>query len=193
MAIAPQPVTIEPSWQRRVSLDEYHRMIDARVFDEDDRLELLEGVIVAMSPQGVPHARAITRLGRRAFQATEDTPFEVRVQLPLTLARSEPEPDIAIADPRRPTPKGRHPETALLVVEVASDSLDKDLGAKAMIYAEAAIAEYWVVNLEKRWVDVFTDPEAATRTYRSSRRAGPGETIECSVLAAMRVAVADLF
>jgi Uma2 family endonuclease len=132
------PVPIEAAWLRPLSVAEYHRMVDAGVFDEDERLELLEGMVVAMAPQGIPHVKAITTLARLMWRVTEGTDLEVRPQNPLTLARSEPEPDLAITETRARWPRGRHPETALLVVEVASDSLRRDLGPKVAIYAEAA-------------------------------------------------------
>ncbi|MBK9031756.1 MAG: Uma2 family endonuclease [Myxococcales bacterium] len=187
------PVPIEPGWQRPLSVAEYHRMIDAGVFDEDERLELLEGVMVAMSPQGIPHAKVITVLCRRLFQVTEGASLEVRPQLPLTLARSEPEPDLAVTDARGAWPRGRHPETAHLVVEVASDSLRKDLGPKASIYAEAAVTEYWVVDVERQLVHRHGQPDPRERTYREVQVFARGATITSLALPALAVAVDDLF
>lgn len=186
-------VAIDPAWQRPLTVDEYHRMIDAGILDEDEHVELLEGVMVAMSPQGIPHVKAITTLARLMWRATEGTNLEVRPQVPLTLARSEPEPDLAITETRARWPRGRHPETAVLVVEVASDSLRKDLGPKTAIYAEAGVAEYWVVDVERQVIHVHTDPEPAARRYAERRTVAPGATLTCGALPALVVAVAELF
>lgn len=187
------PVPIEAAWLRPLSVAEYHRMVDAGVFDEDERLELLEGMVVAMAPQGIPHVKALTTLTRLMCRVTEGTDLEVRPQNPLTLARSEPEPDLAITETRARWPRGRHPETALLVVEVASESLRRDLGPKAMIYAEAAVGEYWVIDVDRQVIHVHTDPDVATRTYRQRREVAPGEVLTCTTLPALSVDVASLF
>ncbi len=151
---------------RRLSVDEYHRMIEAGILDEDERLELLEGVIVAMSPQDEPHAWPIQRLTRILTRVLGDE-YDLRVQLPLTLGRSnEPEPDLAVvrAGPRT---KGRHPRTALLVIEVAKDSLRKDRTLKAALYARFRVPEYWIVNIEAENVEVFTEPRPRSGVYRA--------------------------
>lgn len=186
-------MAIDPAWQRPLTVEEYHRMIDAGILDEDEHVELLEGVMVAMRPQGIPHVKAITTLGRLMWRATEGTALEVRPQVPLTLARSEPEPDLAITETRAAWPRGRHPETALLVVEVASDSLRKDLGPKAAIYAEAGVTEYWVIDVERQVIHVHTGPDVAGRRYATLRAVAPGDTLTCAALPALVVVVADLF
>jgi Uma2 family endonuclease len=122
-------------------------MVDAGVFTADERLELLDGVLVAMSPRGTAHVFALARL-LEAFQPGPRRPYEVRCQMPLTLATSEPEPDLAIVVRRRAARAPRHPETALLIVEVAAETLAKDLQLKAELYARAGVFEYWVVDLE---------------------------------------------
>src|SRR5262245_35302979 len=111
--------------QRRLSVEDYHRMITAGVFDEDERLELLEGVIVEMSPQSPRHAIIIQRLCDRQF-TSPGPDCVVRSQLPLTLAAdSEPEPDVAVVPRNASGDRDEHPSTALLIFEVASDSLRK--------------------------------------------------------------------
>ncbi len=171
--------SIDPTWIRPTSVAEYHRMIDAGFFGDDERCELLEGVIVEMSPQEIPHATALEILDER-LQAGKRAGQRVRAQLPLTLARSEPEPDLAVVTVKSHWPRGRHPETAHLVVEVAGDSLRKDLGVKAKIYAEAGITEYWVVDVVAKQVHVFTDPDVTAGVYRKSALALPGDTLQPS-------------
>jgi Uma2 family endonuclease len=177
---------------RRLSVDEYHRMIEAGILDEDERLELLEGVIVAMSPQDEPHAWPIQRLTRILTRVLRDE-YDVRVQLPLTLGRSnEPEPDLAVvrAGPRT---KGRHPRTALLVIEVAKDSLRKDRTVKAALYARFRVPEYWVVNIEAEAVEVFTEPRPRSGVYGRARAVGKGETLISESLPEVSVPVRTLF
>src|SRR5687768_17067916 len=86
---------VRPAWQHRISVDQYHRMIDAGVFDDDDRVELVDGFMVAMSPQDPSHAWAVSAL-TQGLTRQLPTGFRLRVQLPLTLATSEPEPDLAV-------------------------------------------------------------------------------------------------
>ena len=153
--------------QRRVSLEDYHRMIEAGILDEDDHVELIEGVIVEMSPQGPKHARAIRRLCDATF-ARVPPEYVVQCQLPLTLAgHSEPEPDVSVVRRADAESDRSHPTTAALVVEVASDSLRKDRIAKAALYAAAGIPEYVIVNAEQDCLEVHRDPDAASRRYRT--------------------------
>ena len=114
-------------------------MIAAGVFEEDERLELLEGVIVQMSPQSPRHAVVITRLCDPQFAAVGPDCL-VRAQLPLTLEPdSEPEPDVAVVRRAEGGDRHRHPSSALAVFEVASDSLRKDRLAKAVLYADEVV------------------------------------------------------
>jgi Uma2 family endonuclease len=193
MSAAPEEraptLAVDPQWQRRWSLEEYHRMIAAGVLDEDDRVELLEGIVVAMSPQDPPHATVVALLNRLLVRALGDE-LEVRPQLPLTLARSEPEPDLAVVDRRRSYQ--RHPDTALLVIEVADSTLAKDR-LKARVYAEAAVTEYWIVNLVDRCVEVMRRPDPRLGSYQDAARALPGERLAASSLPGVVVDVTALF
>jgi Uma2 family endonuclease len=156
--------------QHLLSVDDYHRMIAAGIFDEDDRLELLEGVIVEMSPQRPRHARIIRRLCDPQFVAAGPS-FVVQAQLPLTLGPdSEPEPDVAVVaklEAEEADRRDGHPATAALVIEVSGESLQKDRIAKGAVYTGAGIPEYVIVNLDQECLEVHRDPDAATRRYRS--------------------------
>jgi Uma2 family endonuclease len=143
----------------RVTLEQYHRMVDAGVWD-DCHVELLLGVVVEMSPEGTPHASRSTTtseylrdvLGRQA---------QIRDGHPITLlSGSEPEPDIAIVQRVEDNYLSHHPypENIFWVIEYSNTSLDKDLGVKAAIYAAEGIPEYWVINLKKNILIVFRDP-----------------------------------
>jgi Uma2 family endonuclease len=177
--------------QRRLSVDDYHRMIEAGVFREGERLELLEGVIVEMSPQAPRHAFVITRLCDPRFVQT-GADHVVRAQLPLTLPPdSEPEPDVAVV-PRGEDASDRHPSTASLVFEVAGESLRKDRLAKASLYTAAGIPEYVIVNLLQDCLEVHRDPDPAGRRYRTVTTLAAGDRFQSASVPSFSFAVADL-
>ena len=140
---------------RPLRREEYDRLVDAGVFD-GERLELLWGLIVTMSPQGAPHAWVIQVL-TQPFVERLGSQANLRVQLPLAVSEySEPEPDLALVV-RSDEWRKRHPETALLVVEVSGSSLRVDR-KKTRLYAAAGCPETWVVDVEAGHVEVYTDP-----------------------------------
>ncbi len=143
---------------RRFTRREYDRLIDIGLLREDDPVELVEGRLLVAEPQRGPHARAI-ELAADALREAFGAGWRIRVQLPLALgAASEPEPDVAVVrGTLRDAPPG-HPTTAALVLEIADSSLYLDRGLKARSYARAAIADYWIVNLVDRVVEVHREP-----------------------------------
>jgi len=154
---------------------QYERMIEAGVFDEDDRVELIDGEIVTMSPQGSRHAVGI-RLVHQALRAAYADDYLVDVQLPLALgASSEPEPDVAVVegDPRDYI--GAHPRTALLVVEVAESSAAFDRTRKQALYAQHEIGEYWLIDLEAEQLEVYRRP--AGRQYEEKTTLHRGDEV----------------
>lgn len=167
---------------RRVSLAEYHRMIEAGMFASDERLELLEGVLAAMSPQSERHAVVIERLADPLFT---NLPRDcvVRCRLPLALGdASEPEPGIAVLARSTPRTAGQPPTSALLVIEVSGPSLRKDREVKGAVYARAAIPEYLIVNLDEGKLEVRREPDAATGRYASTRMLARGDVYRSSVV-----------
>lgn len=144
----------------RWAIDRYHRAVKAGVFD-DQPIELLDGELFEMSPEGIPHA-GLSSDGADYLRERLGSQVKVREAKPITLPDdSEPEPDIAIVRPLGDIYKAeRHPYAAdvFWVVEYADTSLEKDLQLKTKIYARAAILEYWVVNLRTRELIVFRDP-----------------------------------
>ena len=176
---------------RRITVDEYHKMIGAGVFDEDERLELLEGVIIPMSPQSPDHADLVQWLTNVLARAIGPE-YEVRPQLPLTIRpTSEPEPDLAIVPAGRN--RRQHPTTALIVIEVARDSLRKDRTVKASIYAGVPIPEYWLVNVAEACVEVHREPDPSARRYGSVQTVRRGEELLSAALPRLRIALTDLF
>src|SRR5262245_52491793 len=164
--------------QHRLSVQDYHRMIRAGIFEADARLELLQGVIVEMSPQTPRHAEVIRRLCDPRF-ATIPADCVIQSQLSLTLGPdSEPEPDVAVV-PRSETGQAdSHPRSARLVIEVAAESLRKDRLAKSPLYARAGIPEYVIVNLTQSCLEVQRDPDPGAGRYRTSLTLTSGSRFE---------------
>ena len=152
---------------RRLHLNEYHRMIEAGVFDEDEGVELLEGVIVGMSPQNADHALVVERLSDPLFVGLP-AELVIRCQLPLALSEAdEPEPDVAVIDRSTPRSRRAQPTTARLIFEVAAESLRRDREIKAPLYARAGIPEYVIVNLRGECLEVHREPDPASARYRT--------------------------
>ena len=148
--MAAQPATALPV--HRLDLDTYNRMVASGALDGLP-VELLDGIVVDMSPQSPAHSAAIMLLTRH-FATTSAW---LRVQLPLEVPPdSEPEPDVALLAEK--PPPGRHPLTALLVVEVAVSSHAIDRNVKARLYARASIPVYWIIDVPARTVEVRTQP-----------------------------------
>jgi len=148
------------------TVDDYHRMIEAGILD-DRNVELLNGQIIEMSPEGRPHVFFLDRFANRLRKLLGDQ-AQVREGHPITLpGDSEPEPDIAVVAPLDEEYLDHHPypNNIFWIVEYADSSLKKDLEAKAKVYAVAGIRDYWVVNLKDRQVVIFRDP--MDDTYQS--------------------------
>ncbi len=162
---------------RPISVEEYHRMGNAAVFEEDDRFELLDGELIALSPLGKDHCFAVRALNelltlRFAGRALVD------VQNPLTLDRiSEPQPDLMLLRRRQDRYRPRLPaaQDVLLVIEVAESSLRYDRGPKLRAYARNGIPEVWVVNLVEGCVEVFRD--LCDGAYGTRRMVVRGESL----------------
>jgi len=164
--------------QRKLfTTDEYHLMIQTGVFGEDDRLELIEGEIVEMSPISPKHAGHVKRLVK-LFTRKLGERVLVSVQDPIHLSeRSEPQPDLALLRPRSDdyTKSHPNPDDVLLIIEVSETSTDYDRTVKMPMYARAGIAEAWLVSLEDNEIEVYRDPSPVG--YRSIRRVLPGESL----------------
>jgi Uma2 family endonuclease len=177
---------------RRLTVEEYHRMIQAGILEEDEDVELLEGVIVSMTAQSPSHAYCIEWLTRFLIRRLGDD-YSVRPKLPLTLGRwNEPEPDLAVVR-RDSSSRDQHPGTALLAVEVADSSLRKDRQVKGSVYARFGVAEYWIVNVKDRVVEMFLEPDPAVGAYRRTRTCTASETITSEVLPEVFFPVAEIF
>lgn len=183
-----------PHWvpRRRIDVHEYLRMGEAGILRREDKVELIDGELIAMSPAGVPHINSINALNRMIVLGAGDRAL-VSVQNPLRLSDyTEPEPDIAVIRPSSPNYKTTPPqaEDVFLLIEVAGSSLRYDVGVKAGLYARHGIPEYWVVDLEARVVLVHREPTQLG--YARACEAKPGEMLEPALLPGLRLAVADI-
>lgn len=181
-----------PPAQRRFTVDEYYKMAEAGVLREHERLELIEGEIIVMSPQGPQHASGGSRasdhlkdlLGNRAI---------VRVQCPIHLDdASEPEPDIAVALPDENYYSDHHPtpKEILMVMEVSESTLEFDRVRKSRTYAKARIHQYCLLNLKTRELEDYRDP--GKDGYRSKQTYSAGENFNLAAFPKVSIAVAEL-
>ena len=178
---------LAPQTTRALRREEYDRLVSLGVFD-DERVELLEGVIVTMSPNNPEHASPVQLLNEILMPALLGRAV-VRIQLPIIAAReSEPEPDVVIAplgDYRKV-----HPDRAHCVIEVASTSVSKDRNIKAPLYAASGFHEYWLVNVPEQVVEVFRDP--SPEGYRERTRVARGETLRLQDFPDVELEIAKL-
>jgi Uma2 family endonuclease len=146
--------------RRRFTRAEYHRMAEVGILGEDDRVELIRGEIVEMSPIGRRHRAFVDNLNEMLVLRLTGRAI-VSVQNPVALTEdSEPQPDLAVLR-RRPVPykeRDARAEDVLLLIEVAESSLAYDRSTKLRLYAEAGVPEYWVVDCNAEAIEVYRDP-----------------------------------
>jgi len=156
------------------TLAQYELMAEAGVFDgkHRQRVELIRGEIREMTPIGIGHAAAVDRLSRWSIENLPARRAWVRIQGTLTVPalESAPEPDVLWLVPKDYSEGHPEPEDVLLLIEAAESSLAEDTGEKALLYAEAGIADYWVVNLVENCVEIFRDPQPTGYQSREIRR-----------------------
>ena len=164
---------------RRFTVAEYHRMEEAGLLGEDERVELIDGWILTMSPIGSRHAACVSLLNR-VLRPVEETAI-VRVEDPITLNDdTEPQPDIAVVKFKANLYADAHPCPAdvLLLIEVAETSLEEDREIKLPRYAASSIPEVWIVNLVANIIEVYREPLILANGlpgYRSRTDFIPGE------------------
>jgi len=144
----------------RFTVDDYYRMAEAGILSSEQRVELLDGQIIVMTPIGRRHAACVDRLNAHFARALNDR-VVIRIQNPVRLdEHSEPEPDVALLKPREDFYAEKEPsaEDALLIIEVADTSLDKDQQVKLPLYARADVPEVWIVDLATMDVHVHREP-----------------------------------
>ena len=171
----------------RLSVDEYHRLGEFN--ERGRRTELVRGLVIEKMSKSPLH-RTIASLLYKLLLNQLPTGLSVWKEEPLTLADSEPEPDISVTRGRESDFTAAHPATAELVVEIAvsSAALDRE---NASLYAEAGVKEYWIVLAPQRQVEVYRLPERGH--YREKRLVSSDQTLECAAIPGVRVKIGDLF
>ena len=155
---------------RRLRRIEYEQLVERGMF-AGEHLELLDGLLVVREPQNSPHATAVLLVQRALARAFGDE-WTVRSQMPFALDDdSEPEPDVVVVKGQIRDYATAHPSRCALLVEVADSSLLFDRRKKAMLYARAGIADYWIVNLRDRVLEVHRAPRRRARPHSRPRYA----------------------
>jgi Uma2 family endonuclease len=172
---------------RRLSRAEYDRMAELGFF-HGQRVELIHGIPVWMPPIGPAHADVVDRLTALLVRGIGDR-ARVRIQQPFVAHdESEPEPDVAVVPPRNYA--SGHPESAFLIIEVAETSLEYDRETKAALYAASEVAEYWIVNLQARAIEIHA--EASVGRYSHVSRATANARISPRMFPDIVVSLDDL-
>jgi Uma2 family endonuclease len=179
----------------RWTTDDYHKMAEEGIIDEDERVELIDGEVIALASIGPEHRACVGRLTRLLIRLEKafGPSHYVMAEAPVHIANDqEPQPDIAIASGSLEEYDHRHPVTSdlRLVVEVSNSSLRTDKARKYLLYAQMGIPEYWVVNLPERTLEVYREPSGtgygAARTYRS------GDSLEPAFAPGVMIKVDDV-
>jgi Uma2 family endonuclease len=179
--------------RRKFTVEQYHKMIESGIFTEDDRLELIRGEIIEMSPIGTKHAACVNRLINLLVQLLGKCVI-VAAQNPIALNNnSEPQPDVALLKPRDDFYETAHPQPQdiFLLIEVADATVMYDREAKIPLYAEAHIIEVWLVDINEQIVEVYQQPAAAG--YQHIRKFTSGQTLSIPAFPNMNISVNDIF
>lgn len=176
--------------QRPLTRIEFDQLVEAGVF-ENERVELVRGEVVEMSPIGPDHCDVVEVLTEVLVPALKGR-ARTRVQSAFAASDdSEPQPDLLIVDGRIPRGQHRHPDAALLAIEVAESSLKYDRTVKAKLYAEAGIKEYWVFDVSRGAVEVFSCLRDGA--YQEIQHYSRHETIHLSDFPDVAVVLSDVF
>ena len=163
--------------RRTFTVDEYHQMAETGILTEDDRVELINGEIIAMSPINSPHGGHVKSINALFTKLLGDQAI-VSVQDPLVIGdASEPEPDVMLLKPRDDFYTNAHPQPSdvYLLIEVADSSLPIDRKVKLPVYAAAGVPEVWIVNLTDKQIEVFRSPSA--ERYQQTETIKPEQEI----------------
>ncbi len=179
--------------RRQFSVADYHQMVKAGILREDDRVELIAGEVLEMSPIGTRHAACVDRLNAVLSRQVGSNAI-VRVQSPILLDDySEPQPALALLQVRDDYYMYGHPTPmdVLLVIEVSESSMVYDHEVKLPLYAEAGLREVWLVNIPTETIERYAQP--VTGHYQTTEMLGRGQTLNSTMLPDFAVAVDMLF
>jgi Uma2 family endonuclease len=178
--------------RKRFTVEDYHRMVEAGILKEDDRVELIEGEIVEMSPMGSRHAACIRKL-EALFNNFDLKEAIVSTQCPIRISEhQEPEPDVALLSPRKDFYSEAHPtaEEVLLVVEVSEISVEYYRETKLPLYARSGIPEAWLIDLPAQTIEIYTRP--SEEGYRETLRVKPGDELHSRTVSDLELRADDL-
>ena len=185
MASATAPIA------RLFSRDEFQRLVDSGFF-AGEKVELLEGAVITISPQNTPHAATVNRLNYQLMKLCGPEVY-IRVRSPIAPdEHNQPEPDVVLCAPDPLDYAEAHPgpEQIFLIIEVADSNVRQDRQQKARVYASSGILHYWVVELRRRRIEAVSSPDTATGQYRRVRTFRAGQTL--TLLHGQRIAVSDI-
>jgi Uma2 family endonuclease len=185
------PMTVQIQ-KRLFTVDEYRQMGRAGILGDDDRVELIQGEIVQMSPIGRRHAACVNRLNQLLSRRVGDSAI-VSVQNPVSLSQhSEPQPDVALLRPRSDFYASRHPgpDDVLLIVEVAETSPEFDREVKMPLYAGAGIQEVWLVDLSEGNIQIYRSATAGG--YEHVQTFASGQHLTPQTLPQLRVSTDEI-
>ena len=190
MAATVQPPQLALT-RRRFTVEEFYRLAEVGVLQEDDRIELIDGELIEMAAIGVPHADTVATLTDLAAGLV-GTEARISVQNPVHLGpRTEPQPDLALLRRRRYRVTHPTPADIFLLIEVADSSLSYDHDVKLPLYAEAGIPEVWIINLNGQTIERYSSPRDGR--YTQIAIAVPGDMLASLNLPAFIVPVAQVF
>lgn len=174
------------------NVKEYYRMLEVGLLSEDDRVELIEGEIIELSPIDSAHGGTVKRLSSFLHSKLGDDVI-VSVQDPVRLDDfSEPQPDLAVLKPRKDFYSTSHPtpQDVLIVIEVSDSSLEYDRGVKLPLYARARIPEAWLIVLAKKTIEIHSQPKNGK--YQKVQGVKPGKALRSPTVPAISCKVEDL-
>ena len=177
----------------KLTVEDFEKLGEAGVLNEDSRVELIEGELIEMAPIGGPHMGLVNRLNRMLVSAVGELGV-VSIQNPVKLPPySEPQPDIAILRPGADGASAAVPEAkdVLLLIEVADTTLAYDRGTKRGLYARAVIPEVWIVNVNAKLIEVYREPDG--KDYVRRLEFGPGEVVSVQALPGVKLVVDEVF
>lgn len=181
-----------PLQKRLINVDEYHRMAEAGILGPNDRVELILGEILNMSPIGSKHSAIVKRVTQLFVTAFLNKAI-VQIQDPIQIKDfSEPEPDILLLKQREDFYYNQlpQPEDVFLLIEVADSTLDFDKNVKLPIYSEAGIKEYWIVDINNNQILIHSIPEG--KLYKNIKIATASDHVNCSSFPNISIAVKDI-
>jgi Uma2 family endonuclease len=184
---------------RRITIDQYHKMHEAGIYMDGDRVELIEGYVLEKHVRKPPHEAALRRLNRRLPRFLPESGWFLQVQGAVTLpADNEPEPDGVILRGDETSYDTRHPgpDDIGLAIEISDSSRAFDRRVKGRAYSRAGIPAYWVINVVDQRIEVYTDPDPAADppAYRTHTDFTPGQSVPLVLdgQAVASISVADL-